>query len=131
MNLMLGLMGSPMAAPTAIGVLTAAMAFVAVFPLRGGNGQHAGAGPGAVSVWQIRDTMQAAATRHLESGERDVFDDMTDEQCRAYLADRCRRKLAAEPPDYVGRHRLAIDDLVDEIHPKVTITLAADLFRHS
>lgn len=45
MDVVLGFINSPMGAPSAIGVLAVGVAFVAVFPLRGGNGQHAGAGP--------------------------------------------------------------------------------------
>ncbi|QIZ35253.1 hypothetical protein [Saccharopolyspora sp. ASAGF58] len=128
MDVLLGFMNSPMSASTAIGALAAAAAFVAVFPLRGGNGQHAGAGPGVVSVWQIRDTVQCAPSRQSEAVSRDVFDTMAEEACQAYLAERCRRKLGAEPPPYVGKHRLAIEDLVDEFHPKVTITLGPTAF---
>ncbi|MEV0696437.1 hypothetical protein AB0I53_00750 [Saccharopolyspora sp. NPDC050389] len=123
MDVVLGFFNSPLGAPTAIGLLAAAAAFVAVFPLRGGNGQHAGAGLGSVSVWQMRDTMQAAATRQPEVRERTVFEDMVAERCRAYLAER-HRTLAAETPPYVGKHRLAIEDLVDEIYPPAIITLA-------
>lgn len=55
---------------------------------------------------------------------------MTAEQCRAYLADRHRRMLVAEPPPYVGKHRLAIEDLVDEIYPKVAVALAPAALAH-
>ncbi|MEV0082524.1 hypothetical protein [Saccharopolyspora sp. NPDC050642] len=128
MDVVLGFFNSPLGAPTAIGLLAAAAALVAAFPLRGGNGQHAGAGLGSVSVWQIRDTMQAAATRQPEVRERTAFEDMVAEHCRAYLAER-RRTLAAETPPYVGKHRLATEDLVDEIDPPITATLATTAFR--
>ncbi|MGW1682117.1 hypothetical protein [Saccharopolyspora sp. NPDC002376] len=122
MDVMLGFIGSPVGAP--LGVLAAAAVFVAVFPLRGGHGQHAGAGPGVISVWQMREVVQSPAAR------QPVFDTMTDEECRAYLDERTRQKLAAVPPPYVGKHRLAIEDLVDEHHPQVAVTLDPRVLQH-
>ena len=63
MNLpvVLGFFNSSAAVVALIGVVACLSVVSAVLPLRGGNGQHAHAGPGAVSVWQIS---QAVAAEH-------------------------------------------------------------------
>lgn len=126
MDVMLGFIGSPVGAP--LGVLAVAAVFVAVFPLRGGHGQHAGAGPGAVNVWQVQENVRTAVAR--QPVHDDAFATMTDEECRAYLDERTQRKLAAVPPPYVGKHRLAIEDLVEEFYPKVTIAVDPRVLQH-
>ncbi|MGP4018476.1 hypothetical protein [Saccharopolyspora sp. 5N708] len=40
-----------------ISVVAALLVALGFFPLRSGNGQHAHAGPGTVSVWQLRDSV--------------------------------------------------------------------------
>lgn len=34
------------------------------------------------------------------------------------------------PPPYVGKHRLAVEDLVEEFHPKVDVTLDHHVLQH-
>lgn len=58
----LGFFDSPAAVVALVGAVACLSAVSAVLPLRGGNGQHAHAGPGAVSVWQISQAV--AAERH-------------------------------------------------------------------
>ncbi|MCI2418687.1 hypothetical protein MOQ72_14700 [Saccharopolyspora sp. K220] len=43
-----------------ISVAAVLLVALGLFPLRGGNGQHAHAGPGTVSVWQLRESILAA-----------------------------------------------------------------------
>lgn len=72
-----------------LGAVAVVFAITALLPLRGGHGQHANAGPGAVLVWQLVDG-NAAETRHPEPPARqppEPIDWPTEE--------------------YVGRHRLA------------------------
>ncbi|GAA4611178.1 hypothetical protein GCM10023108_02320 [Saccharopolyspora hordei] len=107
--------------PATAGLLAAAV-LVAVFPLRGGHGQHAGAGPGTLTVRQVREAVRPDPV--------DVFATMTEQECQAYLDERTRRKLAAVPPPYVGKHRLAIEDLVDEFHPRVAVALHPRVLQH-
>ncbi|GAB3286860.1 hypothetical protein [Parasphingorhabdus pacifica] len=47
---------------TVIGIITALATVGAFLPVRTGNGQHAGAGPGAVGVWHVRDYAPPRAT---------------------------------------------------------------------
>ncbi|GAA0509052.1 hypothetical protein GCM10011581_18800 [Saccharopolyspora subtropica] len=64
-------------------------ALVGVMPLRGGNGQHAHAGPGTVDVWRLREVI--AAQQDIAEPEDIVWPD--------------------EDPD-TGRHRMVNVDML-------------------
>ncbi|MFB9568013.1 hypothetical protein [Saccharopolyspora hordei] len=91
----------------ALFLVSSAVLGVLVVPIRGGNGQHAGAGPGTVMVWQLRDAITAErASSAIPGGiARPRSTGVADQDARR------------EPPaeEYVGRHRLAWD--VDEHSP--------------
>ncbi|WP_190820288.1 hypothetical protein [Saccharopolyspora pogona] len=72
-----------------LGVVAAVLVVAALLPLRGGNGQHADAGPGAVMVWQLVDAI-SVATPHPEPPARQPPE-----------------PIEWPTEEYVGRHRLA------------------------
>ncbi|GAB3294432.1 hypothetical protein [Parasphingorhabdus pacifica] len=60
----IGLISYPGDIAMTFGVLAALTLATATLPLRTGTGQHADAGPGAVDVWRLRDTIRNAPHRH-------------------------------------------------------------------
>ncbi len=90
-----------------------------VLPLRGGNGQHAGAGPGALTVWQLR----AAASRHEVAHGNAPFDAARRDTPVGHIgfsrAERALREILDPVPDdgYVGRHRLSEPVEVEQYLP--------------
>ncbi len=88
----------------AVGVFAVCTAAaLAVMPLRGGYGQHAGAGPGAVTVWQIRD---------------------------AVMAER-RRRAAERAHAHAGRHRLRALTIDVALPPWPPVGVAASALTHA
>ncbi|WP_190821134.1 hypothetical protein [Saccharopolyspora pogona] len=57
--ILLGLFQNPSAYLAVIGAFVVVAGVLAVIPIRGGTGQHAGAGPGAVMVWQLSEALEA------------------------------------------------------------------------
>lgn len=88
----------------AVGVFAVCTAAaLAVLPLRGGYGQHVGAGPGAVTVWQIRD---------------------------AVMAER-RRRAAERAHAHAGRHRLRALTIDVALPPWPRIGIAPSALTHA
>lgn len=100
------------------GALFVTAVFLLTFPLRGGNGQHAGAGPGALTVWSLRDSLHARSSRHPEFAE--LFRAALREE-RRFGPARVRAEL--EPPPYVGVHRKMVEFVADVVHPGVQVHL--------
>lgn len=101
MNIVLALLEARPVAASSVGFLTVAGLFALFFPLRGGDGQHAHAGPGALTVGQLGDRMKTAARPRVL--DPDHFARLAAQaEC---LPKRMRQKLDLPPP-YVGRHRL-------------------------
>ena len=100
------------------GSLFVTAVFLLTFPLRGGHGQHAGSGPGALTVWALRESLKPRSPHFHEIAE--LFRLMSLEPKPVGPA-RVREKL--EPPPYVGAHRSQVEDLVELIHPRVEVYL--------
>lgn len=100
------------------GALLVTAVFLLTFPLRGGHGQHAGSGPGALTVWALRESLKPRSPHFDYIAE--LFRLMRLEPKPVGPA-RVRAKL--EPPPYVGAHRIRAEDLVDFIHPRVEVYL--------
>ena len=79
-------------AMSAFSVVVVFAAVAGVLPLRSGHGQHAHAGPGAVTVWHLYDN--TTKPRHDEQ-RTDALD---------YF--RAPEPGSEAVPEYVGRHRL-------------------------
>ncbi|GAA2334686.1 hypothetical protein GCM10009854_08050 [Saccharopolyspora halophila] len=101
MNIVLALLDARPVAASSVGFVAVAGLLAAVFPLRGGSGQHAHAGPGALTVPQLRDRMETAARPRIPGPEQ-LARLAAHAEC---LPKRMRQKLDL-PPGYVGRHRL-------------------------
>lgn len=108
----------------AVAALFVTTVFLLTFPLRGGNGQHAGAGPGALTVWALRESLTAPSIRHPEFAA--LFKAALREQ-KHFGPARLRAKL--EPPPYVGAHRKLVEHVVDAVHPRVQVCLDPDEVR--
>lgn len=100
------------------GALFVTAVFLLTFPLRGGHGQHAGSGPGALTVWALRESLKPRSPHFHEIAE--LFRLMMLEAKPVGPA-RLRQKL--EPPPYVGAHRRRDETPVELIHPRVDVYL--------
>lgn len=78
-------------AMSAFSVVVVFAAVAGVLPLRSGHGQHAHAGPGAMTVWHLYDN----ATLRPDEKRAAVL---------SYF--RTSEPAPEEPQEYVGRHRL-------------------------
>ncbi|MGW5648584.1 hypothetical protein ACWEV3_42410 [Saccharopolyspora sp. NPDC003752] len=106
--ILLNLIQNPVGSLAAIGAFAAVAGVLAVIPIRGGTGQHAGAGPGAVMVWQLTEALEAERSAAVSI---ETADDPAEEEIR----------WPEEPmTEYVGRHRLWWD--IDE-HPRLPIDI--------
>ncbi|MGW1677040.1 hypothetical protein [Saccharopolyspora sp. NPDC002376] len=120
-------------------VSSMAVGILALIPIRGGNGQHAGAGPGAVMVWQLSETLEAERTARTTRPRIPAISIETADRPGDPTAS---KQTVDEPPpenvirwpeepvaEYVGRHRLLWD--IDE-HPPclVGIQLGPDFPGH-
>ena len=95
------------------GILAALTIATATLPLRTGDGQHGSAGPGAVDVWQLRETIHNATHPHAPpEPDDDIF---WPEEDWSGPPEATRRlpipqPLGPEPHhqknNYIGRHRL-------------------------
>ncbi|TDD51375.1 hypothetical protein [Saccharopolyspora elongata] len=105
--ILLNLIQYPIGYLAVLGVFAAVAGVLAVMPIRGGTGQHAGAGPGAVMVWQLTEALEAERSAAVSIETAD--DPAPEEEIR----------WPEEPvAEYVGRHRLWWD--IDE-HPQLPV----------
>ncbi|MEB3370742.1 hypothetical protein [Saccharopolyspora mangrovi] len=108
----------------AVGTLLVTAVFLLTFPLRGGHGQHAGSGPGALTVWALRDSLIARSALNSEFAVffREVL------RAERHLGP-ARLRARTEPPPYVGAHRKIVEHVADVVHPRVQVRLDPDAFR--
>ncbi|MEU6270167.1 hypothetical protein [Saccharopolyspora shandongensis] len=112
--ILLNLIQNPVGYLAVLGAFAAVAGVLAVMPIRGGTGQHAGAGPGAVMVWQLTEALEAERSAAVSI---ETADDPPEEEIR----------WPEEPvAEYVGRHRLWWD--VDEHPPAAHRHLAGARF---
>ncbi|RRO13723.1 hypothetical protein EIL87_22315 [Saccharopolyspora rhizosphaerae] len=108
----------------AAGSLLVTVVFLLTFPLRGGHGQHAGSGPGTLTVWALRESL---AKPPAQPSEIAAF------LLEAMRAERrpgtARERAKLEPPPYVGVHRKAVEHVIDVVHPRVPVFLAPGALR--
>lgn len=113
-----------------VGLCVFALLGCLVLPFRDQHGEHAGAGPGATDVWQLREVLDAhvfalpdglaVPDEHAWPDEparssEPAWPNETDHAAAVAthadsvisLERRRARKLRAEPEPYAGRHRLA------------------------
>ncbi|WP_139274099.1 hypothetical protein [Saccharopolyspora flava] len=106
-----------------MGALLVTAVFLLTFPLRGGHGQHAGSGPGALTVWKLQKTIR----------DRSELSDFARYFIAVLEADRrpgtARQRARTEPPPYIGTHRRRELFHPDVVHPRVRITLSPGLVR--
>jgi hypothetical protein len=101
MDIVLALLEARPVAASSFGFIAVTGVLTLVLPLRGGNGQHAHAGPGALTVPQLDARVEAAPRPPKPDPEQ-----LARLAAQAeYLPRRMREKLELPPP-YVGRHRL-------------------------
>ncbi|MDA3647770.1 hypothetical protein LZ318_37060 [Saccharopolyspora indica] len=100
-------------------VSAAVLGILALTPIRGGNGQHAGAGPGTVMVWQLREALAAEPKPRPAVPAKAEVESSAEAALRSMLLEEIRWP---EQPvaEYVGRHRLRWD--IDE-HPPCPVDL--------
>lgn len=101
MNIVLALLEAPPVVASSFGFILVTGVFALTFPLRGGNGQHAHAGPGALTVPQL-DARVKTAPRPRKPNPEQLARLVAQAE---YLPKRMRDKLELPPP-YVGKHRL-------------------------
>lgn len=117
-----------------LGIFTVIATLSAFLPLRNGNGQHAGAGPGAVDVWRVREYTNAPAPDSSAAGENPPARDArapesdTDPQPDVYgYRDlyRCRSIIRETPVpeifDTIGVQLLDAPHSVERTQPVPTI----------
>ncbi|MFI0467942.1 hypothetical protein ACH347_28005 [Saccharopolyspora sp. 5N102] len=108
--ILLNLIQNPLGYVAALGAFAVVAGVLAVIPIRGGTGQHAGPGPGAVMVWQLSEALEAERTARIAAVSIETADDPPPEE---------EIRWPPEPvAEYVGRHRLWWD--VDE-HPQLPV----------
>lgn len=92
--ILFALLQEPSTYLTTLAAFAVVTVIFAVIPIRGDTGQHAGAGPGAVMVWQLSAALEAERSDRTgtETGGREQWEDI------GWPED--------EPAEYVGRHRL-------------------------
>ncbi|TWF94620.1 hypothetical protein [Saccharopolyspora dendranthemae] len=107
------------------GTLLVTALFLLVFPLRGGHGKHAGAGPGALDVWQVQRNATQPIAKFTE------FTTLLMEMMREEreLEPGVRVRARTEPPPYVGKHRLVVPFVVETFHPRVKVLLGPGVTR--
>ncbi|MEV6232209.1 hypothetical protein AB0L88_30550 [Saccharopolyspora shandongensis] len=109
--ILLNLIQNPVGYLAVLGAFAVVAGALAVMPIRGGTGQHAGAGPGAVMVWQLSEALEAERAARIAAVSVETADDPLEEEIR----------WPEEPvAEYVGRHRLWWD--IDE-HPQPPIDI--------
>ncbi|WP_406688362.1 hypothetical protein REH65_17615 [Saccharopolyspora sp. ID03-671] len=106
-----------------VGALLVTAVVLLTFPLRGGNGQHAGSGPGALTVWALQKSIR----------ERSELSEFARYFIAVLEADRrpgtARMRARTEPPPYIGAHRLRERFHADVCHPRVQVELGPALIR--
>lgn len=107
------------------GTLLVTVLFLLVFPLRGGHGKHAGAGPGALDVWRVRRSATQPVSEFADFTA--LFIEMMREERELEPLARVRAKT--EPPPYVGKHRLVVPFVVESFHPRVEVLLGPGVTR--
>ncbi|MFC7342563.1 hypothetical protein [Saccharopolyspora griseoalba] len=102
MNIVLALLDARPVAASSIGIIAVLGVFALVLPLRGGGrGQHAHAGPGALTVPQLGERLKAPPRPRKPTPEQ--FARLAAQS--DHLPRRVREKFELPPP-YVGKHRL-------------------------
>lgn len=122
--ILLGLFQDPPVYLAVIGAFIVAAGVLAFVPIRGGTGQHAGAGPGAVMVWQLSEALEAErnvrlASPRIPTVSIETVEEPPPEDVIRWPEEEIR--WPAEPvAEYVGRHRLRWD--IDE-HPPCLVDI--------
>ncbi|GAB3674849.1 hypothetical protein [Saccharopolyspora tripterygii] len=99
------------------GTLLVTAVFLLVFPLRGGHGKHAGAGPGALDVRRVQRNATQPAPKFADATA--LFIEIMREERELRAGIPLRRWT--EPPPYVGKHRAEDPFVFETYHPRVDV----------